>query len=188
MRKFDLGLDYNAIRQRIEIDKADIRPSDWARKVGVSLAAVSNIHSPGTLQPPSLQYVIAVARATGKPLEWYLYGELQEAEAKTSGPSANREAAEPAGNISRQRIHTDVDRILDSGIPEYIDSLERTLKDLRYQLMHKDLVPDMAELRSLKAKIERIISLQEVAEYRRKTPQAGEGAKQKKKRKIEPSP
>lgn len=128
--------------------------------------------------------MIAVARATGKPLEWYLYGETPEAPARAAGSLINKEPVEPGGNISRERIHADVDRILDSGIPEYVNSLERAINEIRFQLMEDDLGPGMAELRSMKAKIERLITLQEAAEYRRRTrlPQTGEGAKQKTKR------
>lgn len=78
MKKFDLNLDYGKIRKRIDIDIGDTRPKDWAKRTGVSINVVSNIHGKSGKHYPSLQYIIAVSRVTGKPVEWYLYGEKPE--------------------------------------------------------------------------------------------------------------
>lgn len=73
MKKIDLNLDYGAIRKRIEKKKDRLKPSEWAEKIGVARNVVSNIHGK-TNQPPSLEYIIAVSRATGKAIEYFLWG------------------------------------------------------------------------------------------------------------------
>jgi hypothetical protein len=74
MKKIDLQLEFNKIRERIEIDKAPYKPGKWAQLIGVSKTLVSNIHGRSKRQNPSLPYVFAVSRFTEKPIEWYLYG------------------------------------------------------------------------------------------------------------------
>jgi hypothetical protein len=73
MSKINLSLNYDKIRGRIDIDKSLHKPAEWAKKVGVSKNIVTNIHG-ATKQKPSLEYIVAVSRVTGKPIEWYLYG------------------------------------------------------------------------------------------------------------------
>lgn len=74
MIKINLGLDFNKIKNRIEIDKAQYGVGEWAKLVGLSIASISNIHGKKGKVKPSPEYIIAVARVTGKPIEWYLYG------------------------------------------------------------------------------------------------------------------
>jgi hypothetical protein len=76
MKKINLGLNFNEIIDRIEKEMSiqGLKPSQWAAKVGVKINLISNIHGK-TRQIPSLEYIIAVARATKKPVEYYLYGE-----------------------------------------------------------------------------------------------------------------
>lgn len=74
MKIIDLSLDYDQIRKRIEIDKAQYKVAKWAEITGNSRNVISNIHGKSGKHKPSLQYIIAVAKATGKPIEWYLYG------------------------------------------------------------------------------------------------------------------
>ena len=74
MSKINLDLDFDEIRKRIELVKADVKPSTWAKYLVVSKNIVTNIHGE-TKQRPSLEYIVAVARFTGKPVEWYLYGD-----------------------------------------------------------------------------------------------------------------
>jgi hypothetical protein len=81
MKKIDLQLEFNRIRERIEIDKSNHKPGKWAEPIGVSKTLVSNIHGRSKRQNPSLPYVFAVSMFTGKPIEWYLYG--GELESKT---------------------------------------------------------------------------------------------------------
>ena len=49
--------------------------SAWAEKVGVTINVVSNIHGASAKQNPSLNYILAVSIATGKPMDYYLWGE-----------------------------------------------------------------------------------------------------------------
>lgn len=71
-----MHLNFNEIRKRIEIDNANYRSKDWAGLIGVSVSLVSNIHGKSKKQNPPLPYIIAVARAMKRPVEWYLYGEM----------------------------------------------------------------------------------------------------------------
>lgn len=73
----ELNLNFNEIRKRIELDKNQYKPGAWANKVGVSVNVVSNIHGK-TQQKPSLEYIIAVSIATGKSVDYYLWGKGQE--------------------------------------------------------------------------------------------------------------
>lgn len=76
MKKIDIGLDFSGILQRIEkeMEIQGIKPAEWGGKIGIRQNIVTNIHGK-TKQKPSLEYIIAVARATKKPVEYYLYGE-----------------------------------------------------------------------------------------------------------------
>lgn len=76
MKKFGLNLDFDAIRERIEEDKKPYKPGVWANMVGVSVNIVSNVHGK-TNQNPSLEYIIAVSLATGKPVDYYLFGNTE---------------------------------------------------------------------------------------------------------------
>ncbi len=78
MKKFDLSLNYDDIRIRLEDAMSGYKPAQWAKYIGVSVNIIANIHGK-VKQPPSLQYIIAVARKTGRPVEWYLYGEESDA-------------------------------------------------------------------------------------------------------------
>ncbi len=51
------------------------RRSAWAEKVGVTINVASNIHGASSKQNPSLRYILAVSVATGKPMDYYLWGE-----------------------------------------------------------------------------------------------------------------
>jgi hypothetical protein len=83
-RKYiDLGLNYNEIRDRIEEDMIHFKKYIWAVNVKVSQSLISKVHKKpdkgNERTNPSLEYVIAVANFTGRPIEWYLYG-CKEAE------------------------------------------------------------------------------------------------------------
>jgi hypothetical protein len=73
MKKIDLDLNFDSIRKRIELDKSSFKPSDWSEFIGVSSNIISNIHGK-TKQNPSLEYIIAVSKATKKSIEYYLWG------------------------------------------------------------------------------------------------------------------
>ncbi|WP_035242162.1 hypothetical protein [Desulfobacter vibrioformis] len=74
MKKIDLNLNYDEIRTRIEKDKNLFKPGKWAENIGVSPAIISNVHGKSK-QNPSLEYIIAVARFTQKPIEYFLWGQ-----------------------------------------------------------------------------------------------------------------
>ena len=86
MRKIHPALDFKAITRRIEKVMAGYRRSAWAEKVGVTINVVSNIHGASSRQNPSLNYILGVSVATGKPMDYYLWGEDPT---KPSGPQAN---------------------------------------------------------------------------------------------------
>ena len=77
MKKIDLKLDFDAIRSRIELDKNKHKRGSWAKNVGVSSGIVTNVHGK-TKQNPSLEYIISVAKYTGKSIEYYLWGNKAE--------------------------------------------------------------------------------------------------------------
>jgi len=69
----NLELNFEDIRKRIEIDKDAYKQGSWAKFVGVQPNIVSNIH--GKIQQnPSFPYIISVAIATGKSVDYYLWG------------------------------------------------------------------------------------------------------------------
>lgn len=73
----DLQLNFEDIRKRIEIEKEAHKQGSWAKFVGVPSNIVSNIH--GKIQQnPSFPYIISVALATGKSVDYYLWGEDTE--------------------------------------------------------------------------------------------------------------
>ena len=98
MKKINLNLNYNEIRNRIEIDIGKMGSKGWADLIGVSINVVSNIHGKAGKHYPSLQYVVAVARVTGKPIDWYLYGKMPENQniQKISEPRDEHNTADPS--------------------------------------------------------------------------------------------
>jgi len=78
MYKFNLSLNFNEIRQRIELDIGKTKPNAWAGRIGVSKSLISNVHGKSKKQNPPIPYVIAVANVIGKSIDWYLYGKTPE--------------------------------------------------------------------------------------------------------------
>lgn len=74
MEKFDLSLNFNSICTRVGIDMENHKSGEWADMIGVSKRLISNVHGKKRSQNPPIPYIIAVARHTGKPAGWYLYG------------------------------------------------------------------------------------------------------------------
>ncbi len=70
---------FDAIRERIEVDKNLYKPGVWAEMVGVSVNVVSNIHGKSK-RNPSLEYIVAVSLATGKSVDHYLWGKKEKEE------------------------------------------------------------------------------------------------------------
>jgi transcriptional regulator with XRE-family HTH domain len=74
MEKIHVPIDFNAVTRRIEKEMKGYKRSAWAEKVGVTINVVSNIHGASSKQNPSLKYILAVSVATGKPMDYYLWG------------------------------------------------------------------------------------------------------------------
>jgi hypothetical protein len=100
----DLHLNYNEILNRIEAVKDEIYPEKktsnkkWANLVGISESLVSQLHPRKPrkeIKEPSKEYIIAVARVTGKPVEWYLYGETESQGIKDLTASYNTSEITP---------------------------------------------------------------------------------------------
>ena len=70
MNKLDIDLNFNEIRERIEIEIKGKRSKDWADLIGVSKSLISNIHGKSKNQNPPLPYIIAVAQKMGKPTDF----------------------------------------------------------------------------------------------------------------------
>ncbi|MCG8640590.1 MAG: hypothetical protein MI862_12695 [Desulfobacterales bacterium] len=83
MSKIDLKLDFDAILGRINLDKKGLKPSVWADMLGVSRNIVTNVHGK-IKQKPSLEYIVAVSKATGKSVDYYLWGMKED-----NGPVAD---------------------------------------------------------------------------------------------------
>ena len=75
MKKNGIHLDFEAITRRIEKEMKGYRRTAWAEKLGVTINVVSNIHGASSTQNPSLKYILGVSVATGKPMDYYLWGE-----------------------------------------------------------------------------------------------------------------
>ena len=74
MKKLNFEIDFKAVKQRIAKEMEGYSRGAWAEKVGVKINVVSNIHSKKSRINPSLNYIIAVSVATGKSLDYYLWG------------------------------------------------------------------------------------------------------------------
>jgi Helix-turn-helix len=74
MKKSHIDLDFNKVLQRIEKEMEGSSRTDWAKKVGVRINVVSNIHGANASQHPSLNYILAVSVATRKPMDYFLWG------------------------------------------------------------------------------------------------------------------
>lgn len=132
MKKIDLSLDFDKIKERIEHERDDMIPSKWAIKVGVSINVVTNIHGK-TNQKPSLEYVVAVARATGKPVDWYLYGEPYQP-SKIMESSVYKTARQPECPIDcgdeLRDICRDVKYVMEED-GDFADALKANIKAFR---------------------------------------------------------
>ncbi len=128
MSKIDLNLDFNAIRKRIDEEKKDIKPSVWAKKVGVSRNVVTNIHGK-VKQKPSLEYIVAVSIATDKSVEYYLWGRAPGSQQKIKSeplpfPFENKPRA---NRIIQQLAHLEQSDLAKYSRAEgYIDALADT--------------------------------------------------------------
>ena len=82
MNNLNTKFDFDAIRERIEEYKQAYKSVEWAKKIGVSKAVVSNFHGKSGDKPspkrqnPSLKYIIAVSLALDKPIDYFMFGKM----------------------------------------------------------------------------------------------------------------
>ncbi len=73
MSKIEIDINFDEIRERIDQEKKGIKPSVWADMLGVNRNVVTNVHG-RVKQKPSLEYIVAVSRATGRSVDYLLWG------------------------------------------------------------------------------------------------------------------
>ena len=147
MKKLDLSLNFNEIRKRIEIDKLQYKGIDWAKLTGMSNQSISNIHSKKKLVNPSLEYIIAVAKITGKPIEWYLYGK------EIAKPNNIEEIKtdynnDPFKGISKEDrpYFIKLRKILESNDKETINAIKSNLDAFKTSVIRVDTIKDRDEI------------------------------------------
>ena len=125
MKKIDLKLEFDAIRKRIEEDKNTHKPGVWAELVGVSGSVVSNVHGKSQ-QKPSLEYIVAVSKATGKSVDYYLWGPQADQEKpedlKDSQNPLNRFKDSEKGLVLMERLAT-----IESVNPQLFEMAEKQI-------------------------------------------------------------
>jgi len=145
-KKIHLSFDYNGIKKRIEIDKDNYSVKKWADFIGLSSASKAN---------PSLEYIIAVAKFTGKPIEWYLYGHSVKeysTDFKTeSSPKDHPSGLEPCPvncDENLRRLCAEVKKVI--GSPwSYAGSLEQNIHSFHEAVEEKEKhKAEMDELRN----------------------------------------
>lgn len=100
MSKIDLNLNFDEIEERISQDKIGIKPSAWADKIGVSRNVVTNVHGK-IKQKPSLEYIVAVSKATGKSVDYYLWGSETEEQSEAKLIDVNKKELDIFRNKER---------------------------------------------------------------------------------------
>ena len=151
MNKIDLHLEFNKIRERIEIDKSVYKPGRWAESIGVSKTLVSNIHGKSKRQYPPLPYVFAVSKFTGKPIEWYLYGDKPAADALIAEPRAGYQSGSHrcpfCGEMSEEikDLCKKVKDILESGQSVIVDALKSNIEAFQYSVNQADEIRKLKE-------------------------------------------
>jgi transcriptional regulator with XRE-family HTH domain len=136
MKIIELNLNFDEIRKRIELDKAHYKVGKWAEFTGMSISSISNIHGKKGRVKPSIEYVIAVAKFTGKPIEWYLYG--TEAD-KISEPQAEYNTASMAGwtDIQKDAFHI-LKEIFESKDDDIISAISSNLNMFKKYYKHDE--------------------------------------------------
>lgn len=133
MSKIDLGLDFQAIMARINKEKDKCERGEWRKKINVSSKIITNVHGK-VEQKPSIEYIIAVARGTGRPIEYYLWGDEEnqnEIRLSMGGKSLDKNK-----NISD--LLESARRVLNSGHPMAVEALERNIKYFAHAIEIED--------------------------------------------------
>lgn len=141
----NLGLDFDEIRKRIDADKGRTGNNQWAEHIKVSQSLISQIHpqKKGNVpKMPSLEYVIAVSRATGRPVEWYLYGNAER---------TNPEAAFMCGWTPEiQEACRTVKKILESGDQKTVAALQQNIEAFETSVKRLDENEKLKEEKRIK--------------------------------------
>lgn len=90
MSRINININFDLVRDRIDLDLKGYKRAEWARQVGVSKNVVTNIHG-STKQKPSLEYIVAVSIFTRKPVDYYLWG-TKDQEIKVKTPEVIKRA------------------------------------------------------------------------------------------------
>ena len=77
MSKINLEIDFTAVVERIDVFKDGLKPAEWAKLVKVSQNVVSNVHG-AVKQKPSLEYIVAVAKACNVGVDYLLWGDERQ--------------------------------------------------------------------------------------------------------------
>lgn len=77
MKEFSFkDIDFKKVMVRIQYEKDKMEKKEWIKKrekAGISDQVSSNVFAGG--QQPSIEFIVKFASVTGKPIEYYLYGE-----------------------------------------------------------------------------------------------------------------
>jgi hypothetical protein len=159
MKIIDFQLNFDDIRNRIELDKSQYRAGKWAELLKVSESLISNIHGgkkekKKKKQNPTLPYIIAVARAMKKPVEYYLYGDSEQilASAATEKPPDNTDSKDTTETVIAQKILEVLTDIKNANLVEVINN--------KIELVNEKLDRRGIELNNVITLLERLIILQ----------------------------
>jgi transcriptional regulator with XRE-family HTH domain len=178
----ELSLDYKEIKKRIETDKSHFKAGKWSELTGVSKNTISNIHGKAGKHNPSLQYIIAVARVTGKPVEWYLYGDKAAPRIHEQTGTYGRQehpchfCGDMPDNI--KALCKSMKEIVESNHPVIVPALMSNLEAFKYSVKKEQKQDE--DLRKLKEKVrhhEKLLSSDQVTGTGRA---AGTGMQKKK--------
>lgn len=127
-------MNLEEIRARIEKEKDSYSKREWISLTGVTPQIIGNIHGV-TRQNPSLEYVIAVAVAVGKPISYFLWGD--------SGPRSKPQNCCLVDLKHFQRhskrfdLHQKLDDILTSKEQRTMEAIELNINEFHEKIMDK---------------------------------------------------
>lgn len=143
-----------------------LKPSKWAEKVGVSRNVVANIHG-GTQQKPSLEYIAAVSRSTGRSMNYLLWGEEEEEEGSGVGvmpavaSARTATVLDPLG-IARSmellaKIYAADDavyiRAISANLMAFADAVETKARANDLENRMREMEKDLADMKGFLAKL-----------------------------------
>jgi DNA-binding XRE family transcriptional regulator len=176
MKKIELGLNFSEIRKRIEIDMSQFKAGVWAKKIGVKTNSISNIHGKKGKANPSLEYVVAVARITGKPIEWYLDGDKAALSIHEQRTHCRKDLCKFCGDMTEdiKALCERVKNIMESGHRSAVPALLSNITAF------EDSVEQAEDLRKLKETVRHLEKLSSSDQHTGTTRAAGAGMRKKK--------